>query len=218
MGAIVSLGGCSASFVSPDGLIVTNHHCVQGALQYNSTPERNLMVDGFLAKTREEELWNGPGSRVFVTVSVKEVTDEIIGKIDPKTTDRKRYDVIEQRVKERTAACEKDGLRCTVASFFEGLAVVRDRPARDPGRPPRLRAARRGSATSAARPTTGSGPATPATSPSTAPTSRKDGKPVPYAKENVPYKPKHFLKVSPKGASPGRARLRRRLPGPDRTA
>ncbi|MGZ5431132.1 MAG: S46 family peptidase, partial [Thermoanaerobaculia bacterium] len=43
MGAIVSLGGCSASFVSPDGLIVTNHHCVQGALQFNSTPQKNLM-------------------------------------------------------------------------------------------------------------------------------------------------------------------------------
>src|SRR2546429_64967 len=43
MGAIVSLGGCSASFVSPEGLIVTNNHCVQGALQFNSKPDRNLM-------------------------------------------------------------------------------------------------------------------------------------------------------------------------------
>ena len=60
MGAVVSLGGCSASFVSPDGLIATNHHCVQGSLQYNSTPERNLIVDGFLAAKREDELWNGP--------------------------------------------------------------------------------------------------------------------------------------------------------------
>src|SRR5512135_784578 len=40
MGAVVSLGGCTASFVSPDGLIATNHHCVVGALQVNSTPER----------------------------------------------------------------------------------------------------------------------------------------------------------------------------------
>ena len=46
MGAIVSLGGCSASFVSPDGLIVTNHHCVTSALQFNATPERNLIRDG----------------------------------------------------------------------------------------------------------------------------------------------------------------------------
>jgi len=65
MGAVVSLGGCTASFVSPDGLIVTNHHCAAGALQFNSTPQRNLLLDGFLAKTREEELPNGPGSRVF---------------------------------------------------------------------------------------------------------------------------------------------------------
>jgi len=121
MGAIVSLGGCSASFVSPDGLIATNNHCVQGALQYNSKPDRNLMVDGYLAKTRADELWNGPGSRVFVTVAVKEVTGDIVGKIDPKLTDRKRFDLIEQRVKAKTAECEKGGLRCTVAPFFEGL-------------------------------------------------------------------------------------------------
>ena len=93
MGAIVSLGGCTASFVSPEGLIVTNHHCVQAALQFNSTPQKNLLEDGFLAKTREEELSNGPGSRVFVTVSVKEVTDAITGSIDPKLDDRKRYDL-----------------------------------------------------------------------------------------------------------------------------
>ncbi|MBP8846390.1 MAG: S46 family peptidase, partial [Thermoanaerobaculia bacterium] len=75
MGAVISLGGCSASFVSPEGLIATNHHCVQGALQYNATPERNLIVDGYLARTRSEELWAGPGSRAYVTVRVTEVTD-----------------------------------------------------------------------------------------------------------------------------------------------
>ena len=41
MGAVISLGGCSASFVSPEGLIVTNHHCGFGALQFNSTPQRD---------------------------------------------------------------------------------------------------------------------------------------------------------------------------------
>ena len=40
MGAVVSLGGCTASFVSPQGLVVTNHHCAYGAIQLNSTPER----------------------------------------------------------------------------------------------------------------------------------------------------------------------------------
>ena len=38
MGAVVSLGGCTASFVSPQGLAVTNHHCALGAIQLNSTP------------------------------------------------------------------------------------------------------------------------------------------------------------------------------------
>ena len=70
MGAIVSLGGCTASFVSPDGLIVTNHHCVTGGLQFNSTPQRNLLKEGYLAKTRGDELPNGPGSRVYVTSKV----------------------------------------------------------------------------------------------------------------------------------------------------
>ncbi|MEO8033738.1 MAG: S46 family peptidase [Acidobacteriota bacterium] len=55
MGAVISLGGCTASFVSPDGLIVTNHHCGFGAIQYNSTATRDLITNGFLAKTREEE-------------------------------------------------------------------------------------------------------------------------------------------------------------------
>jgi len=63
MGAVVSLGGCSASFVSPDGLIITNHHCVRSALQYNATPERDLLVNGYLAKPRADELSAGPGSR-----------------------------------------------------------------------------------------------------------------------------------------------------------
>src|SRR6185436_6308076 len=48
LGAVISLGGCTASFVSPDGLIVTNHHCAFGSIQHNSTPERDLIAGGFL--------------------------------------------------------------------------------------------------------------------------------------------------------------------------
>ena len=70
MGAVISLGGCSASFVSPEGLVVTNHHCGFGALQFNSTPQRDLITNGFLAKTRDEELPAGPGSRIFVTTNI----------------------------------------------------------------------------------------------------------------------------------------------------
>src|SRR5688572_22317497 len=69
LGAIVSLGGCSASFVSPDGLIITNHHCATGALQFNTTEKENLLETGYLAKTRADEKSNGPRARVFVTQS-----------------------------------------------------------------------------------------------------------------------------------------------------
>jgi hypothetical protein len=202
MGAIVSLGGCSASFVSPEGLMVTNNHCVQGALQFNSKPDRNLMVDGFLAKTKEEELWNGPGSRVFVTVSVKDVTDAIMGKIDPRVTDRVRYDVVDHRVKTQTAACEKDGLRCTVAPFFEGLKwyEIGQMEIQDV----RLVYA----------PAAGIGNFGGETDNWQWPRHTgdfsfyrayvsKEGKAVPYAKDNVPFRPKQFLKVPAKGASPG---------------
>ncbi|NWG13562.1 MAG: S46 family peptidase [Acidobacteria bacterium] len=201
MGAVVSLGGCSASFVSPDGLIATNHHCVTGGLQFNSTPQRNLLRDGFLAKTREEEIPNAPGSRVMVTTSVTDVTDAITGDIDPASTDRQRYDIIERRVKERIAACEKGGLRCSVPSFFEGLKFyeiaqleIRDvrlvyAPAEGigvfGGETDNWRWPRHTGDWSFLRAYVG-----------------KDGKPAAFSKDNVPYRPKHWLRVSPEGVKP----------------
>jgi hypothetical protein len=202
MGAIVSLGGCSASFVSPDGLIVTNNHCVQGALQYNSKPDRNLMVDGYLAKTRADELWNGPGSRVFVTVSVRDVTEDVAGKLDAKLTDRKRFDAIEQRVKALTGECEKGGLRCTVAPFFEGLkwfalGQMEIQDVRLVYAPPAGIGNFGGETDNWQWPRhTGDWSFYRAYV-------SKDGQAVPFAKDNVPYKPKHWLKVSPAGANPG---------------
>jgi Peptidase S46 len=202
MGAIVSLGGCSASFVSPDGLIVTNHHCVQGALQFNSTPQKNLMEDGFLATSRDQELTAGPGSRVYVTTSVKEVTEEIAGKLDAKLSDRERHAVVEKRLKERTAACEKDGQRCRVASFFDGLkyfelAQTEIQDVRLVYAPAEGIGNFGGEADNWQWPRhTGDWSFYRAY---VSPT----GKSVTYAKENVPFKPKHWLKVSPEGAGPG---------------
>src|SRR4051794_9944989 len=82
LAAIVSLGGCTASFVSPEGLIVTNHHCVQGALQLNSTPDKNLVENGFLAKTKAEEPSAGPAQRVMVVQSYKDVTKDMRDGLD----------------------------------------------------------------------------------------------------------------------------------------
>jgi hypothetical protein len=66
MTAIASLGGCSAAFLSPQGLVATNHHCIYGSIQYQSKPGQDYLTDGFLAKSLEEELPAAPGSRVYV--------------------------------------------------------------------------------------------------------------------------------------------------------
>jgi hypothetical protein len=120
MGAVVSLGGCSASFVSPEGLVVTNHHCARGSVQYNSTAENNYLANGFLAETKDAELPAAPGSRVYVTTEVSDVTDRVReGTQDMAPLDR--YAAIEQRQKDITAECEEDAShRCLVASFYGG--------------------------------------------------------------------------------------------------
>jgi len=126
MGAVVSLGGCTASFVSPDGLIVTNHHCGFGAIQYNATPQRDLITNGFLARTREEELPAGPGQHVWVTTKIEDVTPRVAANLGAKLTDAERSKTIERRENELLAECEKPGgVRCRVASFFEGSQYLR---------------------------------------------------------------------------------------------
>jgi hypothetical protein len=121
LGAVISLGNCTASFVSPEGLVVTNHHCAFGSIQHNSTRERDLIQNGFLAKTREEELPAAPGTRVYVTTKIEDVTARVTGKLGAKLSDAERARTIDRREKEIVAECEKPGgLRCRVASFFEG--------------------------------------------------------------------------------------------------
>lgn len=121
LGAIVSMGFCSASFVSPKGLMVTNHHCVQGALQYHSTPEHNYVEDGFFAKTMADEKWNGPSAKLWVTQAITDVTKDVLGGLEEIEDPKARYEEIETREKALVAACEKDPTtRCRVASYFRG--------------------------------------------------------------------------------------------------
>ena len=122
MAAVVSLGGCSASFVSPQGLVVTNHHCARGSVQFHSKPERNYLEDGFLAASMAEELPAPPGARVYVTTGVEDVTEQVSGGLDPALPPRDRYELMEDRRKALTKACESDpGHRCRVSGFFGGL-------------------------------------------------------------------------------------------------
>ncbi|KYF51716.1 peptidase S46 [Sorangium cellulosum] len=125
LGAVVSLGGCSASFVSADGLIATNHHCSTRALQYNSTPEQDLLTNGYLARTRAEERWAGPTARVFVTRAFRDVTGEVRRDIASIPGDLARYEEIEKRKKRLVAACEegRPEVRCSIAEYFGGGKV-----------------------------------------------------------------------------------------------
>ncbi|HEX8403722.1 MAG TPA: S46 family peptidase [Duganella sp.] len=128
MSAIVALPGCSASFVSNAGLVVTNHHCAYGAIQRNSTPEHNYIADGFLAKTRAQELPGGPNSLVYVTDKVENVTARVLKGVTPAMSGKQRHDAVDKAVKALIAECESDkGYRCSVPAFHRGLEYYRIR-------------------------------------------------------------------------------------------
>lgn len=118
--AIASLGGCSAAFLSPQGLVATNHHCVAGSLQYNSTPENDYLVNGFLAKELGDELPAAPGSRVYVIEDLRDVTKDMLKGAD-KLDGRARYDRLQANRTALIAACEKQAnRRCDVRAYFGG--------------------------------------------------------------------------------------------------
>jgi Peptidase S46 len=123
LSSVVSLGGCSASFVSASGLVITNHHCAIGALQFNSSKESNLLKNGYYAKTRADEKSNGPTFRVFVTQKVTDITAKILPAAGP-GSDLQRFKTLEANQKLAVSACEQGraGIRCTVSGFYEGAA------------------------------------------------------------------------------------------------
>ncbi|WP_073975738.1 S46 family peptidase [Erythrobacter donghaensis] len=118
--AIASLGGCSAAFLSPQGLVATNHHCVAGSLQYNSSPENDYLTDGFLAKTLADELPAAPGSRIYVIEDLRDVTAAMLKGAD-KLEGRARYDRLQANRTALIEACEKQAnRRCDVRAYFGG--------------------------------------------------------------------------------------------------
>jgi hypothetical protein len=203
MGAIVSLGGCSASFVSPQGLVATNHHCVYNSVAVNSTPERDLLANGFLAKTFAEELPAAPGSRIFVTKQVTNVSNKIISADVAKLSGKARIDGIEKNEKSMVAECEKDpGHRCTVASYYGGLEfyLIKQLEIRDVRlvHAPPAGVGKFGGDTDNwmwPRHTGDYGFYRAYVS--------RDGKAADYSKDNVPYAPKHFLKIAKEGVKEG---------------
>jgi Peptidase S46 len=207
LGAVVSLGGCSASFLSDDGLVITNHHCSIPALQLNSTPKENLLRDGYLAKTRADERWagsSGLSSRVFVTQSLRDVTRDVTDGLAAIKDDIARYRRVEERQKELVAACEKGRpwLRCSVAEYFGGAQyrLIEQLEIKDVrlvfapheaignygGEVDNWRWPRHTGDVAIFRAYVG-----------------KDGKPAEHSADNVPYHPPHHLKLASKPLAAG---------------
>jgi len=198
MGAVVSLGGCTASFVSPQGLVVTNHHCAAGAIQLNSTAANNLLVKGFNAATTADELSAGPNARIYVLDEITDVTDKVKAAIAAAPGPLERTRAVEDLEKSLVAACEADaGYRCRLYSFmggntyrlFKNIEIKDVRLAYAPpgsvgnygGEIDNWMWPRHTGDFSFYRAYVG-----------------KDGKPAAYSKDNVPFTPKHWLKIADK--------------------
>jgi hypothetical protein len=199
--ALVKVGGCTGSFVSNDGLIITNHHCAFNAVQQASTPQHDYLNNGFVAKERAQEL-EGKGLTCRITDSYEDVSDQVLGNVanvdDPTT----RIKLINAAMKDIAIAAEKEDptIQAEVSEMFIGKSYVLFRyktildvrlvyvPNRKigefGGETDNWVWPRHTGDYSFMRAYVG-----------------KDGKPAKYAKDNIPYNPKKFLKVNPNGTT-----------------
>jgi len=121
MSAIVNLGGGTGSFVSENGLILTNHHVAFGALQRASDPESNYLQDGFLAANYSEEL-PSPGSVCRVLLYYENITDQIYDELSDTMSPLERYNAIDKAKKKIVKKVESEGpdLYASIASAYSG--------------------------------------------------------------------------------------------------
>ncbi len=208
MGAIVNLSGCSAGFVSADGLVATNHHCAYGAIQAASSVEHDYLTDGFIAGSRADEIV-AKDKRVQIVQSVTDVTEKIHAVVAAERDPVARARAVDKLRKELVAECEKAvdpstgaPQRCRVADFFAGsevqlIASIELRDVRLVYAPPSAVGEFGGEVDNWMWPRhTGDfsllrayvGP---------------DGKPADHAAENVPYQPKRWLPLGAEGVGPG---------------
>jgi hypothetical protein len=199
--AVVDVGS-SGSFVSADGLAITNHHVAFGAIQRQSTPEHNYLRDGFYAPTRDQEL-RAYGYHAHVLLDTKDVTARVLKGLKKNPTDVERSKAVEKITKQIIKESESGlDVQCEVAEMYGGRQYIQyfymDLPdIRIVYVPPAAIGNFGGDIDNWMWPRhVGDfsflrayiGP---------------DGRPAEYAKENVPYRPKSFLRVSGKGVKEG---------------
>lgn len=200
---ICNVGGCSGSFVSEHGLILTNHHCAFRAIQAASTKENDLLEKGFLARNRSQEI-PAPGYTVRITESYRDVSSEVLSAIQPDMDLVARTKAIEKKIKEieKKAEEKNPGMRAEVSEMFIGKTYVLFlytflKDVRLVYAPPQSIGNFGGEVDNWMWPRhTGDFSFMRAY---VAP----DGSPAEYSPENIPYKPKKVIKVAPQGVKEG---------------
>jgi hypothetical protein len=204
--AIVHMGA-TGSFVSPDGLILTNHHVAFGSVQRISTPEKNYIEHGFLARTRADEV-PALGYEAYVMLSSEDVTGRILSGLSASMSPLERHLAIEKTIKRIVKEAEAQGkaggsdVDCQVSSFYGGARYLlytslKLRDVRVVYVPSRAIGEYGGEVDnwmwprhagdfSFLRAYVGS-----------------DGKPADYSEANVPYRPARYLKIAPQGLEDG---------------
>lgn len=205
-------GGCTGEIISPEGLLITNHHCGYSEIQAHSTVQQDYLTMGFWAKTKEEEL---PGTDLFVSiiVEIRNVTDSILKGVAPSANDKERKKIIEANIsKTNRDAVQGTHYESYIKPFYYGneyyLFIVETfDDVRLVGAPPSAIGKFGGDTDNWMWPR------------HTGDFSMfriyadKNNKPAKYSKENVPYKPKHYLPVSLKGVREGDFTLVYGFPG-----
>lgn len=201
--AIVSMGGfCTAEIISPNGLMLTNHHCGYDAIRENSTVEDDILTNGFWAKSYDQEK---PNEGLFVSflVRMEDMTERVLKELEGINSEQERNAKIAEMSQTIAAEAEEgNDYDAEVKSFYVGnefyLFVYETyEDVRLVGTPPESIGKYGGDTDNWMWPRqTGdfsmfrvySG---------------ADGKPAPYSEDNIPLKPKHFLPVSIAGVEEG---------------
>lgn len=202
--AVVLFGrGCTGELVSPEGLLLTNHHCGYSQIQQHSSVEHDYLRDGFWAMTREEELPN-KGLTVSFLERMDDVTSVILKGYDPSMTEDQRVELVKKNSQALIEEVTKggNGLRATVEALYYGnqyfVFIYREySDIRLVGAPPSSIGKFGGETDNWMWPR------------HTGDFSMfriyadKDNNPAPYSKDNVPYKPKKYFNISTKGVKEG---------------
>jgi len=121
--AVIIIGGGTGSFVSPNGLVLTNHHVAYGAIQRNSTPENNFLENGFYAGSYQDEL-PAPGYDAYITLNFIDITDRVLVAVNDKESPADRSEAISKNIAQIEKEHENlaEGTEGRVVSMLDGSA------------------------------------------------------------------------------------------------